>query len=109
MFDENEYEIICHFSDDGTTAFLVSPERFAIGVQKAMKSACKDLPQECKMVLLDFKHTRVIDSLGMRVLLDTQEFLQEEGRSFEIINVSGDVGRLLKVVNLDKALTMRFS
>lgn len=53
-------------------------------------------------LVVDLDQVEMIDSSGLGVLIATQNSLKEKGSQLKVINVSGDIMGLFKIMRLDQ-------
>lgn len=55
-------------------------------------------------LILDFQGTRILSSMAMATLFQTNQKLKEQGKSMHIVNASEKVTHLLRMVNMTDIL-----
>lgn len=86
---------------NGDTAVIYVPERFNLVNTSLVKKELDEAFKKGAMkVLLDFKETTFIDSSAIRDIALIYNRVKSD--NFNIINVSGDVYKILSAAKLDK-------
>ena len=86
---------------NGDTAVVYVPERFNLINTSLVKNEMNEAFKKGAMkVLLDFKETVFIDSSALRDIVIIYNRVKSD--NFSIINVSGDVYKILTAAKLDK-------
>lgn len=93
--------------DGGTIRLALSGRLEAMGTQ-SFHSACRRLLSDVgrSEVVLDLRGLSYIDSGGIGALMVMHDQAQTEGRSLALANCSGDVIKVLKLLNLHRVLNL---
>jgi anti-anti-sigma factor len=59
------------------------------------------------LLTLDLEGVRMIDSMGLGVLIATHNSLAKRNARLELVNISGDILKLLQNMRLDKHFALR--
>lgn len=59
------------------------------------------------LLTLDLEGVRMIDSMGLGVLIATHNSLAKRNAQLELVNISGDILKLLQTMRLDKHFALR--
>lgn len=59
------------------------------------------------LLTLDLEGVRMIDSMGLGVLIATHNSLAKRNAQLELVNISGDILKLLQNMRLDKHFALR--
>ena len=83
-----------------TVAILSLRGQIVTGETESLRTAVQSLAG-VSAVILDLAHVNTVDAGGLGTLLALRERVQAEGSSFELMNVSKWVSRVLQVARLD--------
>lgn len=83
---------------------VVKPEQDIVAsmVEDFHKELKGVLEEEIESLTIDLAKVRMIDSMGLGVLIATHNSLQKKGLSLELANPSEDIMKLLKTMRLDQ-------
>ncbi|MHB1349563.1 MAG: anti-sigma factor antagonist [Desulfobulbus sp.] len=59
------------------------------------------------LLTVDLEGVRMIDSMGLGVLIATHNSLMKRNARLELVNISGDILQLLKNMRLDRHFSLR--
>ncbi len=95
-------------SENATTVLrppgdLVAPTMEAF--RKEVRSALRR--RNPRLLVLDLVHVRMVDSVGLGVLIAAHNALRRKGVKLELINVSGEIRGLLEAMRLDRHFEIR--
>ena len=87
-----------------TTKKTVKPGKDIVAsmAEDFRKKLLKLVDQGIKSLTIDFANVRMVDSVGLGVLIAAHNSLKEVGGSLNIKNVSEDIYKLLKTMRLDQ-------
>ena len=83
-----------------TVAILSLRGQIVTGETESLRTAVQSLAG-VRAVILDLAHVNTVDAGGLGALLALRERVQAAGSSFELMNVSKWVSRVLQVARLD--------
>jgi anti-anti-sigma factor len=83
-----------------TVAILSLRGQIVTGETESLRTAVQSLAG-VRAVILDLAHVNMVDAGGLGALLALRERVQAAGSSFELMNVSKWVSRVLQVARLD--------
>ncbi|MFZ5570096.1 MAG: STAS domain-containing protein [Thermodesulfobacteriota bacterium] len=87
---------------------LVKPGRDLVasmvsGFSEQIKTLMAESP---KMIVIDLTGVRIVDSLGMGVLISTHNHLTKAGSSLKVINTPPDIYEAFVIMRLDHHFTI---
>ena len=88
-----------------TVAILSLRGQIVTGETESLRTAVQSLAG-VRAVILDLAHVNTVDAGGLGALLALRERVQAAGSSFELMNVSKWVSRVLQVARLDSVLVL---
>jgi anti-anti-sigma factor len=76
-----------------------------VEVARSLKQAMmKLLTEDVNRIFLDFEKVKILDSISVGILVQSQTLCQQNDVKFTIINVSPDIMDIIRQINLDKIL-----
>src|SRR4030095_12279974 len=91
-----------------TVAILSLRGQIVTGETESLRTAVQSLAG-VRAVILDLAHVTTVDAGGLGALLALRERVQAAGSSFELMNVSKWVSRVLQVARLDSVFQIAFA
>lgn len=88
---------------------IVKPSENIIAktAQKFREEILCELQEGCKELVIDLTSVKIIDSIGIGILIATCNTLREYDGNLTVINVSKDIYQLLKAMRLDHHFKLR--
>lgn len=88
---------------------VVTPEKNIVESQsKEFKQELSNLIKDgAKKIVIDMQNVEMVDSSGISIFIAAQNSLKELSGVLELINVSGNICKLLKLTRLDKHFTVK--
>jgi anti-sigma B factor antagonist len=84
----------------GNVGVLCLQGQIVIGETEILRNAVHSL-SETSAVILDLARVSTVDAHGLGVMLDLRQQAEEKGTSFELMNVSEQLMRVLEITHLD--------
>ena len=84
----------------GNTAILCLQGRIVNGETEVLRDAIHSL-SNVSAVILDFARVATVDAGGLGVMLELREEIEAKGIRFELMNVTGLVGKVLEITRLN--------
>jgi anti-anti-sigma factor len=89
-----------HAKNLGTVAVLCLQGQIVNGETEILRNAVYSL-SEVSAVIFDLARVTTVDACGLGVMLELREQVESKGMSFELMNVSKQIRRVLEVTRLD--------
>lgn len=89
-----------HAKEIGTLAILCLQGQIVTGETETLRNAVRSVP-EARAVILDLARVNIVDARGLGVLLELRAQTESKGISFELMNVTKWVSKVLEVSRLD--------
>ena len=94
------------FSEDGKQLTIFVDEEFDFGKVKDFRIAYTIDSDNVRDIAIDLGKTKYMDSSAMGMLLNMQKTMQENVKSFSIINCCPQVLKILRIARFDKKFTI---
>ena len=97
----NEFDL----KNDGVVLTVILAGDFTAGLIPALKPATqKALDEGATDIVFDLAKTLTLDSTGIGFMIAVYNSLAKKGGTMRVINVSGDIMRLMQSMRLDQRL-----
>ncbi|MFT5676791.1 MAG: anti-anti-sigma factor [Paraglaciecola sp.] len=94
------------FSEDGKQLTIFVDEKFDFGKVKDFRVAYTIDSESVRDIAIDLGKTEYMDSSALGMLLNMQKTMQENIKSFSIINCRPQVLKILRIARFDKKFTI---
>ena len=93
-----------HVKNLGTTAVLYLQGRIVTGETEILREVVQSV-SETRAVVLDLAQVTTVDAHGLGVMLELREQAEANGIHFELMNVTAQVARVLRIARLDSVFS----
>ena len=99
--------ILTQINPTGDTVTIELEERFTFDSHSQFRPAYQSQPASVRTFIVDFQHTRYLDSAAMGMLLQLLEHVGGDANRINLVNLPSSIRELLRLAEFESFLRMK--